>query len=39
MMGSAILLYAGFRVFRARKMLQRHKESEKEYLNRLEKDE
>jgi hypothetical protein len=39
LMGSAILLYAGFRIFRARKMLQKLKDSEKDYLNSLEKDE
>jgi len=39
MMGSAILLYAGFRIFRARKMLKRLQEAEPEHLDAIEKDE
>ncbi len=39
MMGSAILLYAGFRIFRARKMLKKLQDAEPEHMDAIEKDE
>ncbi len=38
-MGCAILLYAGFRIFRARKMLKKLQDADREHLQTIEKDE